>query len=212
MILNAMHSDRTKERYFHKKKKKKKKKEGALLPRGYSISAHVRVLWDRRIVDSAAAGSSCAGDCVYQLLRSARTAPGAGYQLPAWPIGRRWDRGHEYHWNSRWLRWSLGDGSGQRLYRSLPARTAHARHSQPGCSGYGFHDAISIKSSEPMKKSVVLIAMVMLSTLCRAESTPAQRWAAEAKNVTHCPRRLGSGACLWQDRCGYRLWHDLCAV
>src|ERR1700728_4089660 len=35
-----------------------------------------------------------------------------------------------------------------------------------------------------MKKSVALIAMVMLSMLCRAESTPAQRWAAKAKNVT----------------------------
>ena len=35
-----------------------------------------------------------------------------------------------------------------------------------------------------MKKSVLLIAIVMLSTLCRAESSPAQRWAAEAKNVT----------------------------
>ena len=35
-----------------------------------------------------------------------------------------------------------------------------------------------------MKKSVALIAIVMLSTLCRAESTPAQRWAAEAKDVT----------------------------
>jgi acyl-homoserine-lactone acylase len=34
-----------------------------------------------------------------------------------------------------------------------------------------------------MKKSVVLIAIVMLSSLCRAESTPAQRWAAEAKEV-----------------------------
>ncbi len=35
-----------------------------------------------------------------------------------------------------------------------------------------------------MKKSVVLIALVVLSTLCRAESTAAQRWAAEAKNVS----------------------------
>ena len=35
-----------------------------------------------------------------------------------------------------------------------------------------------------MKKSAALIAIVMLSTLCRAESTPAQRWAAEAKDVT----------------------------
>jgi acyl-homoserine-lactone acylase len=35
-----------------------------------------------------------------------------------------------------------------------------------------------------MKKSLVLIAALMLSTLCRAESSPAQRWGAEAKNVT----------------------------
>jgi acyl-homoserine-lactone acylase len=35
-----------------------------------------------------------------------------------------------------------------------------------------------------MKKNVLLIALVMLSTLGRAESTPIQRWAAEAKNVT----------------------------
>src|ERR1700678_3903223 len=35
-----------------------------------------------------------------------------------------------------------------------------------------------------MKKSLVLIAALMLSTLCRAESSPAQRWSAEAKNVT----------------------------
>ena len=33
-------------------------------------------------------------------------------------------------------------------------------------------------------KSVMLIAMVMLSTLCRAENTPAQKWDAEAKEVT----------------------------
>ena len=35
-----------------------------------------------------------------------------------------------------------------------------------------------------MNKSILLIAMVMWSTLCRAENNPAQRWAAEAKNVT----------------------------
>jgi acyl-homoserine-lactone acylase len=35
-----------------------------------------------------------------------------------------------------------------------------------------------------MKKNVLLIALVMLSTLGRAESIPTQRWAAEAKNVT----------------------------
>jgi acyl-homoserine-lactone acylase len=35
-----------------------------------------------------------------------------------------------------------------------------------------------------MKKNVLLITLVMLSTLGRAESIPTQRWAAEAKNVT----------------------------
>src|ERR1700678_434328 len=35
-----------------------------------------------------------------------------------------------------------------------------------------------------MKKSFMLIALVALSTLCRAEGSPAQRWAAEAKDVT----------------------------
>ena len=35
-----------------------------------------------------------------------------------------------------------------------------------------------------MKKRFLLISIVMLSSLCHAESRPAQRWAAEAKNVT----------------------------